>query len=120
MRIPFIHGIPKAELHIHIEGALGPELMLELAAQNGIDLLYPSVDDMRRAYDFKDLQALKLLRVERIDHGVRCLEDAGLVNYLAEKQIPLTVCPLSNIKLNIFLIILPWPNKYMFTWIKLQ
>ena len=120
MRIPFIHGIPKAELHIHIEGALGPELMLELAAQNGIDLPYPSVDDMFRAYDFKDLQALKLLRVERIDHGVRCLEDAGLVNYLAEKQIPLTVCALSNIKFNIFLIILSWPNKYMFTWIKLQ
>jgi adenosine deaminase len=39
-------------LHIHIEGALGPEL----AAQNGIDLPYSSVDDMRRAYDFKDLQ----------------------------------------------------------------
>jgi hypothetical protein len=56
MRIPFIYGIPKAELHIHIEGALGPELMLELAAQNGIDLPYSSVDDMRRAYDFKDLQ----------------------------------------------------------------
>ena len=56
MRIPFIHGIPKAELHIHIEGALGPELMLELAAQKGIDLPYSSVDDMRRAYDFKDLQ----------------------------------------------------------------
>ncbi len=54
----FIHGIPKAELHIHIEGALGPELMLELAVQNGIDLPYSSVDDMRRAYDFKNLQGL--------------------------------------------------------------
>jgi adenosine deaminase len=106
----YLRGIPKAELHIHIAGALGPELMLELAAQNGIDLPYSSVDDMRRAYDFKNLQALKLLRVERIDHGVRCLEDAELVDYLAETQIPLTVCPLSNIKLNIFLIILPWPN----------
>ena len=249
----FIHGIPKAELHIHIEGALEPELMLELAAENGIDLPFASVSDVRRAYNFKDLQsfldiyyqgaqvllaeddfyrltwsylqkaaeqnvrhaeiffdpqthtarglkfetvvqgirramadagrqldlssklimcilrhlsvtealatleearnfkdlitavgldsselgfppekfvpvfdrarqwgfktvahageegppeyiwqALKLLRVERIDHGVRCLEDSGLVDYLVEKQIPLTVCPLSNVKLKVF------------------
>ena len=249
----FIHGIPKAELHIHIEGALESELMLELAAKNGVDLPFASVGDVRRAYDFKDLQsflniyyqgaqvllaeddfyrltwsylqkaaeqnvrhaeiffdpqthtarglkfetvvqgihramadagrqlnlssklimcilrhlsvtealvtleearnfkdlitavgldsselgfppekfvpvfdrarqwgfktvahageegppeyiwqALKLLRVERIDHGVRCLEDSGLVDYLVEKQIPLTVCPLSNVKLKVF------------------
>ena len=249
----FIHGIPKAELHIHIEGALEPEMMLELATKNGIDLPFASVSDVRRAYDFKDLQsfldiyyqgaqvllaeddfyrltwsylqkaaeqnvrhaeiffdpqthtarglkfetvvqgihramadagrqldlssklimcilrhlsvtealatleearnfkdlitavgldsselgfppekfvpvfdrarqwgfktvahageegppeyiwqALKLLRVDRIDHGVRCLEDAGLVDYLVEKQIPLTVCPLSNVKLKVF------------------
>ena len=249
----FIHGIPKAELHTHIEGALEPEMMLELAAKNGIELPFASVSDVRRAYDFKDLQsfldiyyqgaqvllaeddfyqltwsylqkaaeqnvrhaeiffdpqthtarglkfetvvqgihramadagrqldlssklimcilrhlsvteamatleearnfkdlitavgldsselgfppekfvpvfdwarqwgfktvahageegppeyiwqALKLLRVDRIDHGVRCLEDAGLVDYLVEKQIPLTVCPLSNVKLKVF------------------
>jgi len=249
----FIHGIPKAELHLHIEGALEPELMLELAAKNGIDLPFASVNDARRAYNFKDLQsfldiyyqgaqvllteddfyrltwsylqkaaeqnvrhaeiffdpqthtarglkfetvvqgihramvdagrqlelssklimcilrhlsvtealatleearnfkdlimavgldsselgfppekfvpvferarqwefktvahageegppeyiwqALKLLRVDRIDHGVRCLKDAGLVDYLVEKQIPLTVCPLSNVKLKVF------------------
>ncbi len=249
----FIHGIPKAELHIHIEGALESELMLELAAKNGVDLPFASVGDVRRAYDFKDLQsfldiyyqgaqvllteddfyrltwsylqkaaeqnvrhaeiffdpqthtargvkfetivagihralmdaerqlavssklimcflrhlsvdealttleeawdfkdmitgvgldsselgfppenfgpvfdrarqwgfktvahageegppeyiwqALKLLRVERIDHGVRCLEDAALVEYLVENQIPLTVCPLSNVRLKVF------------------
>ena len=46
--------------------------------------------------------ALKLLHVSRIDHGVRCLEDRDLVDYLIEKQIPLTVCPLSNIKLKVF------------------
>jgi adenosine deaminase len=46
--------------------------------------------------------ALKLLYVSRIDHGVRCLEDQDLVNYLIEKQIPLTVCPLSNVKLKVF------------------
>ena len=249
----FIHGIPKAELHIHIEGALGPELMLELAAKNGITLSYASVSEIQRAYHFKDLQsfldlyfqgarvlvdeddfyrltwdylqkaagqnvrhaeiffdpqthtargvkfemivtgiyraltdagrqlglssklimcflrhlsvddamatlekaldfkdiiagvgldstelgfppenfgpvfdrarqfgfrtvahageegppeniwqALNRLQVDRIDHGVRCLEDDALVAYLAEKQIPLTVCPLSNIKLKVF------------------
>ena len=249
----FIHGIPKAELHIHIEGALGPELMMKLAAKNGIVLPFESAADIRRAYDFKDLQsfleiyyqgaqvlltaddfyrltwtylqkaseqnvrhteiffdpqthtargikfetvvqgihramvdagrrlglssklimcilrhlsvaeamdtlekardfkdiigavgldsselgfppekfvtvfdrarewsfktvahageegppdyiwqALKLLHVERIDHGIRCLEDAELVEYLAREQIPLTVCPISNVKLKVF------------------
>ncbi|MBE9543768.1 MAG: adenosine deaminase, partial [Proteobacteria bacterium] len=249
----FIHGIPKAELHIHIEGALESELMLELAAKNGVDLPFASVGDIRRAYDFKDLQsfldiyyqgaqvllteddfyrltwsylqkaaeqnvrhaeiffdpqthtargvkfetivagihralmdaerqlavssklimcflrhlsvdealttleeawdfkdmitgvgldsselgfppenfgpvfdrarqwgfktvahageegppeyiwqALKRLQVDRIDHGVHCLEDAALVEYLVENQIPLTVCPLSNIRLKVF------------------
>jgi adenosine deaminase len=47
-------------------------------------------------------QALDLLKVERIDHGVRCLEDPALVERLAAEKIPLTVCPLSNIKLRVF------------------
>ncbi len=249
----FIHGIPKAELHIHIEGSLEPELMFELAQKNRISLPYKSVADIRSAYNFSDLQsfldiyyqgsqvlmdeddfyqltrnylqraaeqkvrhteiffdpqthtargikfetvvqgihralmdaklhldlsaslimcflrdlsvaeametleqalpfkdritavgldsselgyppekfapvferarksgfkavahageegppayiwqALKVLKVERIDHGVRCLEDPSLVKYLAQKQIPLTVCPLSNVKLKVF------------------
>ncbi len=46
--------------------------------------------------------ALKLLQVSRIDHGVRCEEDQELVDYLIKKQIPLTVCPLSNVKLKVF------------------
>lgn len=249
----FIHNIPKAELHIHIEGSLEPELMFELAAKNSIRLPFESVADVRRAYNFTDLQsfldiyyqgaqvllteddfyqmtwaylqkaaeqnvrhteiffdpqthtereikfetvlqgiqsalsdarhqlglssnlimcilrhlsaeegmktlkqalpfkdfiagigldstelghppekfkhvfdlarqndfrivahageegppeyiwqALKLLKAERIDHGVRCVEDAVLVEYLVKEQVPLTVCPLSNIKLRIF------------------
>ena len=249
----FIHGIPKAELHIHIEGSLEPELMFELAAKNGIRLPFGSVADIRRAYVFKDLQsfldiyyhgtqvllneddfyqmtwaylqkaaeqnvrhteiffdpqthtargikfetvlqgihqalmdarlhlylssklimcflrhlsvaeameilekalpfkdwitavgldssergfppekftpvfdlarqrgfkavahageegppeyiwqALKSLKVGRIDHGIRCVEDASLVEYLVKEQVPLTVCPLSNVKLRIF------------------
>lgn len=249
----FIHGIPKAELHIHIEGALEPELMFDIAAKNGLRLPFESVADIRRAYNFKNLQsfldiyyqgarvllheddfyrltwaylqkaagqnvrhteiffdpqthtergikfetvvqgihraladaarqlgltsklimcflrhlsaadalntlkealpfkswiaavgldsselgfppekfkavfdlarqkgfktvahageegppeyiwqALKLLKVERIDHGVRCVEDTGLVEYLVKNQVPLTVCPLSNIRLKVF------------------
>ena len=249
----FIHGIPKAELHIHIEGTLEPELMLEVAAKNSCSIPFESVADIRRAYQFKDLQsfldiyyqgaqvlldeddfyrltwrylqkaadqnvrhteiffdpqthtargikfetvvrgihralkdagrqmglssklimcflrhlsvadakktleealafknwiaavgldsselgfppekfksvfdqarregfktvahageegppdyiwqALKLLKVERIDHGVRCVEDTSLVAYLVQNQVPLTVCPLSNIKLGVF------------------
>ncbi|MEJ2163909.1 MAG: adenosine deaminase [Desulfobacterales bacterium] len=249
----FIHGIPKAELHIHIEGSLEPELMLQLAHKNGISLPSKDVEDIRRAYDFKDLQsfldiyyqgarvlldeddfyqltwtylqkaaeqnvrhaeiffdpqthtargvafetvvqgiyraladgrlrlgvssrlimcflrdlsvgaamktlesalrfkdriaavgldsaelgnppqkfkavferarqngfkavahageegppeyiwqALKVLKAKRLDHGVRCMEDADLVKYLARKKIALTVCPLSNVKLRVF------------------
>ncbi len=47
-------------------------------------------------------QALRELKVSRIDHGVRCVEDAKLVEYLAANQVPLTVCPLSNVKLRVF------------------
>ena len=47
-------------------------------------------------------EALDLLQVKRIDHGVRCLEDARLVQRLVAEQIPLTVCPLSNLKLRVF------------------
>jgi adenosine deaminase len=46
--------------------------------------------------------ALDVLKVERIDHGVRCLEDPALVQRLAAERMPLTVCPLSNVKLCVF------------------
>jgi len=46
-------------------------------------------------------EALDVLRVERIDHGIRCLEDPSLVERLREDRIPLTVCPLSNLKLRV-------------------
>ncbi|HET9848627.1 MAG TPA: adenosine deaminase [Candidatus Dormibacteraeota bacterium] len=246
-------SLPKAELHLHIEGALEPELMFELAKRNAVRLSYASVDDVRRAYVFSDLQsfldiyyagcsvlvteqdfydltwgylqraaaqgvrhaelffdpqthtdrgiafetvisgiyralddgrqrlqitsglilcflrhlsedaalqtltaalpyremligvgldssevghppskfravydrareagllpvahageegppdyiweALDLLKVKRIDHGVRCAEDERLIGRLAEEQIPLTICPLSNVKLRVF------------------
>lgn len=245
--------IPKAELHLHIEGTLEPEMMLELAVRNGIRLPYADVEEIRGAYEFSDLQsfldiyyagarvlqterdfydltrayllrarddnvrhveiffdpqthtdrgipfatvvggihralqdgegelgishrlimcflrhlsaddalatlresmpfrkcihavgldsseaghppakfvdvfarardeglltvahageegppgyireAIDLLKVRRIDHGVRCTEDADLMRLLAERQIPLTVCPLSNVRLRVF------------------
>jgi len=244
-----IRKIPKAELHVHIEGTLEPEMMFEFARRNGVALRYGSVDELRRAYQFTDLQsfldiyyegagvlrqerdfyemtmaylrraaadnvrhaeiffdpqthtqsgipfkavidgisnalrdgpissklilcflrhlsadsamatleealpfkdrlvavgldsselgnppskfaavfararaeglravahageegppsyireALDLLGVSRIDHGVRCLEDPALVEELAARRIPLTVCPLSNVKLRVF------------------
>ena len=248
-----VRGLPKAELHIHIEGSLEPELMFELGRRNRVELPYASVEEVRRAYEFDDLQsfldlyyqgmavlvreddfyelayaylgkaaeqnvrhaeiffdpqahtdrgvpfeivieglhralvdaraelgissklilcflrhlsaeaamktleqalpfrdrivavgldssekghppskfravferalehgfktvahageegppsyireALDLLHVSRIDHGVRCLEDAGLTERLRNEQVPLTVCPLSNVKLRVF------------------
>ncbi|MET0963998.1 MAG: adenosine deaminase [Noviherbaspirillum sp.] len=248
-----VRSMPKAELHMHIEGSLEPELIFALAERNGVTLPYASVDALRRAYAFTDLQsfldiyyagasvlqterdfydmtwaylerahadnvlhaeiffdpqthtergiglpvvingihralaeagkqwgmstalilcflrhlseadafatleealpyrdkfigvgldssergnppekfarifarcrelglrlvahageegppeyiytALDVLHVERIDHGVRCLEDAALTARLAREQVALTVCPLSNVKLRVF------------------
>jgi adenine deaminase len=252
-RLPdFLRGMPKAELHLHVEGSLEPELSFALARRNGVELGHPSVEALRAAYAFTDLQsfldlyyagasvlrteqdffdlawaylrraaqqrvvraeiffdpqthtargvalatvvdglsracqearalgvsaalilcflrhlgeqaafetleaalphrdrilgvgldsserghppelfqrvfarcrelgfrlvahageegparyvrsALDALRVERIDHGVRCLEDPSLVARLAAERIPLTVCPLSNVRLRVF------------------
>lgn len=251
--IELVKAMPKAELHIHIEGSLEPELIFKLAQRNGVKLAYPSVDSLKAAYAFTDLQsfldiyyagasvllheedfydmtwaylerakadnvrhteiffdpqthtargvdialvfngisraleqgrkeldvsgslimcflrhlteedalatleqalphrdkfigvgldssergnppekfarvfarcselglhlvahageegppayietALDVLRVERVDHGVRCLEDAALTARLAREGMPLTVCPLSNVKLCVF------------------
>ena len=53
----FIAGMPKTELHLHIEGTLEPELMFALAQRNQVDLPYASVEDLRAAYNFSDLQS---------------------------------------------------------------
>jgi adenosine deaminase len=60
----YVAGLPKAELHLHLEGALEPELAFELAARNGVTLPYADVASLRSAYDFSDLQSfLDLLYV---------------------------------------------------------
>jgi adenosine deaminase len=51
----FITGLPKCELHLHVEGTLEPELKFELAKRNAVGLAYDTVDQMRAAYDFDDL-----------------------------------------------------------------
>src|SRR5206468_3582013 len=163
-----IAQLPKCELHIHVEGSLEPELMFALARRNGIRLPYASVDAVRQAYRFRNLQdfldiyyqgmsvliteqdfydlawaylerahadnvrhvemffdpqghtsrgipfatgeegppsyvweALDVLGVARIDHGVRSMEDGPLVDRLARERIRLTVCPLSNVRLRV-------------------
>lgn len=52
-----LRTLPKAELHLHIEGTLEPELAFSLAARNGVDLPFTDVDDLRTRYDFTDLQS---------------------------------------------------------------
>jgi adenine deaminase len=55
-RAAFIAGLPKAELHLHIEGSLEPELMFELAQRNNVAIPFASVDEVRAAYAFSNLQ----------------------------------------------------------------
>jgi adenosine deaminase len=53
----FVERMPKAELHLHIEGTLEPELMFELASRNHVHLPYRSADEVRAAYEFSSLQS---------------------------------------------------------------
>jgi len=57
-RLPeLIRAIPKAELHMHIEGSLEPELIFALALRNGVSIPYASVEELRKAYAFTNLQS---------------------------------------------------------------
>jgi adenosine deaminase len=55
-RARFIAGLPKAELHLHLEGSLEPELMFALAKRNKVEIPFKSVDEIRAAYSFSNLQ----------------------------------------------------------------
>jgi len=52
----FIRGLPKAELHLHLEGSLEPEMLMRLAQQNKVDLPFDSIEEVRKAYQFTQLQ----------------------------------------------------------------
>ncbi|WP_432800082.1 adenosine deaminase [Poriferisphaera sp. WC338] len=52
----FVTGLPKAELHLHLEGSFEPELMFEISKRNRIDLPYENVEEIKAAYSFKNLQ----------------------------------------------------------------
>lgn len=73
-----VQALPKAELHLHIEGTLEPELAFALAKRNGVTLRFESVEALRAAYDFEDLQSFldlyyetaSVLRTERDFHDL--------------------------------------------------
>ncbi len=74
----FVRAMPKAELHLHIEGTLEPELMFQLAERNGVSLPYADVATLRAAYQFHDLQSFldlyyagtQVLQTERDFHDL--------------------------------------------------
>jgi adenine deaminase len=69
----FVRGLPKAELHLHIEGSLEPEMLFTLAKKHRSALRYPSVEALRAAYDFGDLQSFLDLYYE----GASVLREAA-------------------------------------------
>ncbi|MFF7163047.1 adenosine deaminase [Streptomyces sp. NPDC008086] len=81
--------LPKAELHLHIEGTLEPELAFELAARNGVELPYVDTDELRKAYQFEDLQSFldlyyELMAVLRTERDFEDLANAYLARAAAQ------------------------------------
>jgi adenosine deaminase len=81
--------LPKAELHLHIEGTLEPELAFELAARNGVALRYPDTEALREAYRFADLQSFlnlyyELMAVLRTERDFEDLAHAYLARAAAQ------------------------------------
>ncbi|MBV1937149.1 adenosine deaminase [Streptomyces sp. BV286] len=81
--------LPKAELHLHIEGTLEPELAFSLAARNGIALPYADTEELRKAYEFSDLQSFlnlyyELMAVLRTEDDFADLVDAYLARAAAQ------------------------------------
>ena len=99
---------------------------LDSAEVNNPPVKFKAVFDRARAYGFKTvahageegppeyvIQALDILKVSRVDHGVRSLESNKLISRLVAERIPLTVCPISNIKLKVFQSMNEHPLKKM-------
>ena len=74
----FVRGLPKAELHLHLEGSLEPEMLMRLAARNRVGIPFSSVEEIRAAYRFADLQhfldiyyqGMNVLRTEEDFHDL--------------------------------------------------
>jgi adenosine deaminase len=79
----YIQGLPKAELHVHIEGTLEPELAFELARKHSIVLPHASVEELRRAYRFTDLQSFLDIYYE----GAAVLRDAEDFHALTQRYL---------------------------------
>ena len=80
---PFLRGLPKTELHMHLEGSMEPETMFELARRNGMRLRWSSPEELRAAYEFEGLQPFLDLYFEacgvlhaEADFAARLLIDA--------------------------------------------
>lgn len=86
------------------------ERVYAAASQQGYRLVAHAGEEGPPAYI---TDALDRLKVERIDHGVRCLEDAELVERLVKAKTPLTVCPLSNVRLCVFDSMVDHPIRHM-------
>ena len=84
-RHEFVRRLPKAELHVHIEGTLEPELAFALAARNGVRLPYDDVAALRRAYVFDDLQSFLDLYYANcaVLRVIAAIADAGSVTSAA-------------------------------------
>src|SRR5690606_28080743 len=81
--------LPKAELHLHIEGTLEPELAFELARRNGVELPWAGTEGLREAYRFRDLQSFldlyyELMAVLRTERDFEDLADAYLARAAAQ------------------------------------
>jgi adenosine deaminase len=81
----FISKLPKAELHLHIEGTLEPEMMFALAARNRIELPYASVDQLRSAYTFENLQGFLDLYYQGMSVLLRAQDFYDLTRAYLEK-----------------------------------
>jgi adenosine deaminase len=71
--IDYVRSLPKAELHLHIEGTLEPEMLMKLAEKHQVDLPYSTTADVERAYEFGDLQSF----LDLYYLGASVLVDAG-------------------------------------------
>ena len=63
----FIRGVPKAELHVHIEGTLEPDMRLRLAERNGVELPYRTADELAASYAYQDLSSFLALYFSGMD-----------------------------------------------------